>query len=133
MGRFWDDVLRPVLSQVAERGDAFWGADYPIQLEGSGFSEETYFDISYDSVRHENGAVGVVFCIVSGTTGRVVGGRRLKTLRQISEVAAGATEAEDVVRRVAEALSADPHDVPFALFYDHPAASLPGDASRPWA
>jgi PAS domain S-box-containing protein len=115
---FWDDVLRPLLEQVVERGDAFWGADYPFFLERRGFPEETYFDISYDPVRDESGAVGGVFCIVSETTGRVVGERRLKTLRQISEVAAGAALADEAVRRVAEAISGNPHDVPFALFYD---------------
>src|SRR5579871_2035059 len=25
---FWDDVLRPLLMQVVEKGEAFWGADY---------------------------------------------------------------------------------------------------------
>jgi PAS domain S-box-containing protein len=117
---FWDDVLRPLLEQVVAKGDAFWGADYPFFLQRSGFPEETYFDISYDPVRDESGAVGGVFCIVSETTGRVIGERRLKTLRQISEIATGAALAEEAVRRVAQAISRNPHDIPFALFYDHP-------------
>lgn len=95
---FWDDVLRPLLTQVVEDGNAFWGADYPFFLERNGFPEETYFDISYDPVRDESGGVGGVFCIVSETTGRVVGERRLKTLRQISEVASGAALAEEACR-----------------------------------
>jgi len=117
---FWDDVLRPLLMQVVEDGNAFWGADYPFFLERNGFPEETYFDISYDPVRDESGGVGGVFCIVSETTGRVVGERRLKTLRQISEVASGAALAEEALRRVAGAISANPRDIPFALFYDQP-------------
>ena len=113
-------MLRPLLMQVVDNGDAFWGADYRFFLERNGFPEETYFDISYDPVRDESGGVGGVFCIVSETTGRVMGERRLKTLRQISEVASGAALAEEAVRRVAGAISANPHDIPFALFYDQP-------------
>jgi PAS domain S-box-containing protein len=119
----WDDVLRPLLTQVVEQGEAFWAADYPFFVERHGFTEETYFDISYDPIRDESGAVGGVFCIVSETTGRVVGERRLKTLRQISEAATGALDSGDAVKRVADAVGKDPHDIPFALFYDHPGGS----------
>ena len=43
----------------------------PSFSERQGFLEETYFDVSYDPVRIEDGSVGGVFCIVSEQTGRV--------------------------------------------------------------
>ncbi len=116
----WGDQLNPLLDQVVERGEAFGSGDHPFVIERYGFPEETYFDISYDPVRDESGAVGGVFCIVSETTGRVVGERRLRTLRQVSEAGAGAGNVEEAVHRVVEAVSVSPQDAPFALIYDQP-------------
>ena len=53
-------------------GEAFRASDHPFYLDRHGFTEETYFDVSYDPVRDETGKVGGVFCIVSETTGRVL-------------------------------------------------------------
>ncbi len=114
----WDDVLRPLLEKVQQTGEAFRGNDYPFFLERYGYPEETYFDVSYDPVRDESGRVGGVFCIVSETTGRVVGERRLRTLRNVSNVAGEAQNSEDAFRRVASVLAANPQDLPFALLYD---------------
>jgi signal transduction histidine kinase/DNA-binding response OmpR family regulator len=115
---FWDDVLRPLLEGVLETGEAFWASDYPFPLERHGYPEETYFDISYDPVRDESGKVGGVFCIVSETTGRVVGQRRLKTLREVTRVAAEAQDTADAFRRVGLVLGENAYDLPFALLYE---------------
>jgi PAS domain S-box-containing protein len=115
---FWEDVLRPLLDNVVNTGDAFYGNDYPFALERLGFPEETYFDISYDPVRDESGKVGGVFCIVSETTGRVIGERRLGVLRDVNRVASEAQTTADAFGRVAEILKADQIDVPFACLYE---------------
>jgi signal transduction histidine kinase/CheY-like chemotaxis protein len=114
---FWNDVLRPLLAGVVETGEAFWGSDYPFFLQRHGYPEETYFDVSYDPVRDESGKVGGVFCIVSETTGRVLGERRLGILRDIGRLASEALGADDAFRRVANVLCDHPRDLPFALFY----------------
>jgi PAS domain S-box-containing protein len=115
---FWEDVLRPLLEGVLNTGEALWASDYPFFLERHGYPEETYFDISYDPVRDESGGVGGVFCIVSETTGRVVGERRLRILRDIGRLASEVRDTEDAFRRVAEVIGANPRDLPFALFFD---------------
>jgi hypothetical protein len=120
---FWEDVLRPLLTRVVETGDAFRGDDYPFFLERHGYPEETYFDISYDPVREESGRVGGVFCIVCETTGRVVGERRLRTLRDVSRVAGEATDTKEAFERVAAVLQLDALDLPFVLFYEGDAAA----------
>src|ERR1051326_29301 len=86
------DVLQPLFEGVRRTGEAFWAQDHRFYLERHGYPEETYFDVSYDPVRDESGEVGGVFCIVSETTGRVLGERRLRTLRDLGRVA---TQAED--------------------------------------
>ena len=120
---FWEDVLRPLLDNVVSTGDAFWGSDYPFFLERHGYPEETYFDISYDPVRDESGRVGGVFCIVSETTGRVVGERRLRILRDINRVASEAQSTADAFGRVADILKGNQVDLPFAYLYERGSAS----------
>ena len=68
----WDTVLYELLAGVRATGEAFWAIDRLFILERFGYVEETFFDVSYDPVRDETGAVGGVFCIVSETTGRVL-------------------------------------------------------------
>jgi PAS domain S-box-containing protein len=111
------DMLEPLLQGVVETGDAFWATDMLFVLERHGYAEETYFDVSYDPVRDETGRVGGVFCIVSETTGRVVGGRRLAALRDLGRVGNGAASAAQLFRNIAAVLESYGKDVPFAVLY----------------
>jgi PAS domain S-box-containing protein len=110
------DVLQPLFEGVMRTGEAFWAQDHPFVLERHGYPEETYFDVSYDPVRDETGGVGGVFCIVSETTGRVLGERRLRTLRELG-VDVSANSDLDVVAHAAAVLAGNPADVPFALVF----------------
>ncbi len=114
----WSGVLQPLLEGVLDTGDAFWASDHPFFLERHGYPEETFYDVSYDPVRDETGQVGGVFCIVSETTGRVVGERRLRTLRDLGAVASEAATMDEAFRQAARVLASNPHDVPFALLFD---------------
>ncbi len=62
-------VLGPLFEGVVKTGEAFWATDHPFLLRRQGFLEETYFDVSYDPVRIEDGTVGGIFCIVSDRPG----------------------------------------------------------------
>ncbi len=80
----WDSMLHELLAGVVRTGEAFWAKDLLFELERYGFQEETYFDVSYDPVRVESGEVGGVYCIVTETTERVVGERRLALLKDLA-------------------------------------------------
>lgn len=54
------DMLQPLLAGVVNTGDAFWAKDLMFMIERHGYVEETYFDVSYDPVRIEDGSVGGV-------------------------------------------------------------------------
>ena len=110
------DVLGPLLEGVIATGEAFRANDHLFYLERHGFSEETYFDVSYDPVRDESGKVGGVFCIVSETTGRVIGERRLRTLRDLGRAKEGRSVAEASGLALA-ALASNPQDLPFVSLY----------------
>jgi PAS domain-containing protein len=81
----WDSQLHPLLAGVVSSGEAFWAKDLLFELQRHGFLEETYFDVSYDPIRVESGDVGGVYCIVTETTERVIGGRRLAMLKDLAE------------------------------------------------
>jgi PAS domain S-box-containing protein len=120
------DMLEPLLAGVVKTGDAFWAKDLMFILERHAYVEETYFDVSYDPVRDETGRVGGVFCIVSETTGRVIGERRLAALRDLGRVGNGATSASDIFRNTAAVLESYGKDVPFAALYGWDAAARVG-------
>ena len=116
----WSEVwhiLGALFEGVIRTGEAFWAKDHPFFLHRQGFLEETYYDVSYDPVRIEDGSVGGIFCIVNEQTGRVLGERRLRTLRDLGTRTADAKSAEEVCREAAAALAMDPADVPFSLLY----------------
>jgi signal transduction histidine kinase len=113
----WEKTLKALFEPVLTTGQAFWGQDWPFFLERHGYLEETYFDISYDPVRDESGGVGGVFCIVSETTRRVIGERRLRLLRDLGGIAQQASGVTDVLAAAATVLARYSEDIPFALFY----------------
>ena len=113
----WDSMLHGLLDGVVRTGEAFWATDLLFSIERYGFVEETYFDVSYDPVRDESGRVGGVFCIVTETTGRVIGERRLALLKDLAAQKVAARTPRDACVLAMETLAAKPADVPFALVY----------------
>ena len=114
----WDTGLRALFEGVLQTGDAFWAKDWQFNLQRFGFLEETFFDISYDPIRGESGKIDGLFCIVNESSGRVVSERRLRTLRDLSLFASAAAKSvEDACRSVADILSHNRLDLPFALIY----------------
>ena len=111
------DIIGPMLRSVVENGEATWSDDLLLLLERHGYPEECYFTFSYSPIRDESGAVGGVFTPVAETTERVVGERRLRTLRDLASHRSVAMSAGEACRVAAETLLANPYDVPFAALY----------------
>ncbi len=110
------DIIGPMLEQVIARGEATRSRDLPLFMDRHGYLEETYFSFSYSPIRDETGGVGGVFTPVIETTAKVVGERRMRTLRDLA--ARGRAEGlQHACRGVADVLAENPHDVPFALIY----------------
>jgi PAS domain S-box-containing protein len=126
----WDSGLRDLFEGVLATGEAFWARDRAFILERNGYPEETFFDVSYDPVRDESGGVGGIFCIVSETTGRVLGERRVKTLRELAEASGRARGPREACAIAVESLANNAKDVPFVILSlgetNEPAACSPG-------
>jgi PAS domain S-box-containing protein len=107
-------IIGPMLEGVLTQGEATWSDDQLLLLDRNGFLEECYFTFSYSPIRDESGSVGGVFCAVTETTARVLGERRLQTLRALAEQATQAKTVDDACALAARTLADNPHDLPFA-------------------
>ena len=88
----WGDI-GPRIDQVLATGTATWDEGLRLFLERSGYREETYHTFSYSPLRDEHGATAGMLCVVVEETDRVLGERRLGTLRELAE-ATGTAEGE---------------------------------------
>jgi PAS domain S-box-containing protein len=110
-------ILGPHWHHVFNKGEGTWAEDLLLLMNRSGYDEETYFTFSYSPIRGEGGIVEGMFCACQETTEKVVGERRLKTLRELAAQAALGKSPEAAVEMAMKTLSGNPADVPFALFY----------------
>ena len=124
------DVFGPLA--VMEHGLATFNRERLLITERYGYAEETYFTFAFSPATNDDGSVGGVFCTCSDDTRRVLGDRRLRTLRDLAAGTAECKTADQACERSALALAGNPHDVPFALIYllddGRPTARLQGSA-----
>ena len=107
-------IIGPMMDQVIETGEATWSENLFLLMVRFGYLEETYYTFSYSPIRDETGRPSGIFNACTETTGRVLGDRRMKTLRDMSVEARNVDEA---ARLCAEILGRSPRDIPFALVY----------------
>ena len=78
----WDDI-GPRIDTVLATGEATWDEGLLLFLERSGYPEESYHTFSYSPLRDDDGAVVGMLCVVREDTERVIGERRMATLRDL--------------------------------------------------
>jgi PAS domain S-box-containing protein len=119
-GEIWP-TIGPMLDK-ARSGQATWAEDLRMFFSRQLPREEAYFTFSYSPLLGEDGTtVEGVFCACMETTGKVVGERRLSTLRGLSLGALQQHTAKAAAQAAARILEANPWDVPFAAIYLHDA------------
>ena len=113
-------VLGPAVEAVITGPSAAQVKDLLLLLDQDGHPEERYFDYALSPVLNDQGEVGGVFCSCTEATACVLGDRRLRILRQLSQLSAGKANMTSVVsvsNTLKDVLSTNPHDIPFALLY----------------
>jgi signal transduction histidine kinase len=111
------DVVGPMLKGVMDTGVPTRSRDLMLHIVREGYAEEAYFSFSYSPINDETGGVGGVFCPCIETTEKVIGERRLRTLRDLASRCKGAESEHVAYDAAAQILAANPHDVPFAMIY----------------
>jgi PAS domain S-box-containing protein len=110
-------VIGPMAESVLETGQATWSDDFLLIMDRNQYIEETYFTFSYSPIRDESGGIGGILVTCTETTERVLGERRLRTLRDLGAQTGIGKTAEEAGRLAIETLAHNPADMPFALLY----------------
>ncbi len=112
----WEDV-EPRVHSVLTTGHATWDEALLLFVERSGYPEESHHTFSYSPLRDERGAVAGMLCVVSEETDRVIGERRMATLRDLGSDPSVAREEQEVLAFACAQLERNQHDLPFTLTY----------------
>ena len=112
----WDSI-GPRTDAVLLRGESTFDEAFLLLMERHGYLEETYFTFAYSPLPDDLGQIGGLFCAVTEETLRVIGGRRLRLLREIAEAMAGSRTPVEVCQAAAACIASARRDLPFSLIY----------------
>ena len=112
----WPDI-GPRIDHVLENGEATWDEGLLLFLERSGYPEETYHTFSYSPLSNDQGEIVGMLCVVTEETERVIGERRLSSLRELASEIAGINTQVEVLAATQRGLAANLKDLPFTLTY----------------
>ncbi len=112
----WDDI-GPRIDSVLRDGVATWDEALMLFLERSGYREETYHTFSYSPLVDDAGGRAGMLCVVVEETERVVGERRLATLRDLSASLATASTRGDIQTALSDVFDEHDLDLPFVALY----------------
>ncbi|MCE7080374.1 SpoIIE family protein phosphatase [Streptomyces sp. ST2-7A] len=129
----WDDI-GPRIDTVLATGEATWDEALLLFLERSGYVEESYHTFSYSPLRDDSGTVVGMLCVVSEDTERVIGERRMATLRDLGSDPSVIRTEQEVMAFASRQLARNPHDLPFTLTYlceEDGSARLAGESGIP--
>ena len=122
----WPDI-GPRINHVLATGQSTWDEGLLLLLERSGYPEETYHTFSYSPLADDAGDIVGMFCVVMEETERIIGERRLLSLRELASEISGKTTLEGVLTAAERQLKTNRRDLPYTLTYlfdDNGAARL---------
>ncbi len=112
----WPDI-GPRIETVLTTGKATYDEGLLLFLHRSGFPEETYHTFSYSPLADDEGRICGMLCVVTEETERLIGERRVATLREVGAGLARTKTEEEVVQGLSEQLGHNTKDLPFTLTY----------------
>ena len=112
----WDDI-GPELAAVRATGKGTFHKDELLSMHRFGYTEECFFEYTFNPIQGERGVVEGVFNIVTETTYRVLNDRRAQLLRELAAKTGLAKTAEAACAFMLEAFQSDRLDIPLALLY----------------
>jgi signal transduction histidine kinase len=121
----WAEIwstIGPMIESVRSTGVASWSEDIAMVFDRHVPREEVYVTFSFSPILGADGTVDGLFCACTETTEKLIGSRRIETLRKLGIRAAQAGTAEEACRESASVLAQNPFDLPFAAIYLRDAA-----------
>jgi PAS domain S-box-containing protein len=111
------DTIGSELAGVLETGNGIFRNDDLLCMYRYGYTEECFFDYTFNPVQGESGAVDGILNIVSETTYRVLNDRRALLLREVAAKTGVVKRLGEACGLLLEAIKSDPLDIPFSLLY----------------
>ncbi|MCX2740777.1 sensor histidine kinase [Pontibacter anaerobius] len=112
----WEQI-GDIAENILAHGDDFYAENLLMFLERKGFAEETYWTFSYSPAFNDAGEVEGIFCACNEETSFVMGQRRLKTLKDISDALSQVQTLEKLGTMASAILNENQSDLPFSLIY----------------
>jgi hypothetical protein len=112
----WGDI-GPRIDTVLATAEATWDEALLLFLERSGYPEESYHTFSYSPLRDDASAVVGMLCVVSEETERVIGERRMATLRDLGSDPSVVRTEQETLDFAGRQLDRNRRDLPFTLTY----------------
>src|SRR6185437_11965520 len=97
---------------VLTTGQATWDEALLLFLERYGYPEESYHTFSYSPLRDDDGALVGMLCVVSEDTERVIGERRMATLRDLGSDPSVVRTEQEMLTFVSRQLARNRRDLP---------------------
>ncbi len=113
----WEDILKPIIQKVQTTGKAIVLEDKFFPLCRFGFIEEVYGIASYSPLFDDHGKISGILHVITETTSKVLGERRLGLLQELSRRTSEGRSVKEACQIVSDILKKDPKDIPFALIY----------------
>ena len=96
--KVWEEIwpdIGPRIDHVLGTGEATFDEGLRLFLRRSGYDEETFHTFSYSPVYDDQDRIGGMLCVVVEETTRVIGERRLRTLRELAALSTNEAQAVD--------------------------------------
>ncbi len=110
------DAVGPLQHGVLRGEGSTWAEDLPLMIERGDGPEETFFTFSYSRVPDEAGPGGVL-AVLSVTTAKVVGARRLSVLNRLASLVGDADDPDAAVELAAGVLGDARDDLEHGLLF----------------
>jgi signal transduction histidine kinase len=112
------DAISPMLQSVMASGVAIASEDVRLFVDRAVAKEEVFVSLSFGPMLGADGqTVEGIFCPCAETTEKVVGARRLETLRKLAAWSRDARTLTAACEGAVAVLRENPRDVPFAALY----------------
>src|SRR6202044_1479132 len=85
--KVWEEIwpdIGPRIERVLEEGKATWDEGLLLFLDHSGFNQETSHTFSSGPVYDDRSRIAGMLCVVTEVSDRVIGGRRLRSMRYLA-------------------------------------------------
>lgn len=98
------ETIHPLFEAVQTQAQGTWRSDELLPMQRFGYTEECYFDYSFNPIRGQDGTVEGILNIVQETTYRVLNERRTHLLRELASQSGSAQDDDHACALTSESL-----------------------------